>query len=199
MKVGDVDHAKPPPEWQPETLDLSKRTVIWKLQKSLYCLRNAPRRWHDHLEQILKKCGFVPTMLDTCLWTHTTKRVSLVFHVDDMLLAGTHHVIKEILTELSRHLELQSSEVTTKPTRNLGPNLVKRRSGTTLELMLRMWNACWRSSTSPRSRVHQHCDGNVAKEMSASEQRVYRQLVGKMLWIDRADLRCAIEKASSRT
>ena len=48
-------------------------------------------------------------MLYTCLWTHTTKRVSLVFHVDD-LLAGTHQIIKEILTELSRDLELKSSE-----------------------------------------------------------------------------------------
>ena len=35
------------------------------------------------------------------------------------------------------------------------------------------------------------------KEMPASERRVYRQLVGKLLWIDRADLRCAMEKASS--
>ena len=35
------------------------------------------------------------------------------------------------------------------------------------------------------------------KEKLASEQRVYRQLVGKLLWIDRADLRCAMGKASS--
>ena len=33
MKDCDVVFAKPPPEWQPETLDPSKRTVIWKLQK----------------------------------------------------------------------------------------------------------------------------------------------------------------------
>ena len=35
------------------------------------------------------------------------------------------------------------------------------------------------------------------QDMLASEQRVYRQLVGKLLWIDLADLRCAMEKASS--
>ena len=35
------------------------------------------------------------------------------------------------------------------------------------------------------------------KEMPASEQRVYRQLVRKLLWIDRADFRCAMGKASS--
>ena len=96
MQDGDVVYAKPPPEWQPETLDPNTRTVIWKLQKSLYGLRSAPRRWQDHLEQILKKCGFVPNMLDTCLWIHTTKRVSLVFHVDDLLLAGTYQIVKEV-------------------------------------------------------------------------------------------------------
>ena len=32
------------------------------------------------------------------------------------------------------------------------------------------------------------------KEMPASEQRVHRQLVGKLLWIDRVDLRCAMGK-----
>ena len=41
---------------------------------------------------------------------HTTKRVSLVFHVDGLLLAGTHQIISEVLAELSRDLELTSSE-----------------------------------------------------------------------------------------
>ena len=35
------------------------------------------------------------------------------------------------------------------------------------------------------------------KEVPASEQRVHRQFVGKLLWIDRANLRCAMGKASS--
>ena len=72
MKHGDVAYAGPPPEWQPEKFDPNKDTVIWKLQKSLYALRSAPRRWQDHLEEILKKCGFVANILDTCLWTHPT-------------------------------------------------------------------------------------------------------------------------------
>ena len=38
MKDGDVEYARPPPEWQPETLDPNKGTVIWKLQESLYGL-----------------------------------------------------------------------------------------------------------------------------------------------------------------
>ena len=74
------------------------------------------------MAQILRKCGFVPNLpVDT----HTTKRVSLVFHVDDLLLAGTDQIISEVLADLSRVLELQSGEVTTKPTRYLGRILVK--------------------------------------------------------------------------
>ena len=64
-----------------------------------------------------------------------------------------------------------------------------------------MRTACWRSSTCPRSRAHQNCDGNarrqIEKEMPTSEQRVHQQLVGKQSWVDRADLRCAMGKASS--
>ena len=70
MKDGDVEYARPPPEWQ---LDPNKGTVIWKLQERLYGLRSAPRRWQDHREQILRKCGFVQNILDTCLWAHTRR------------------------------------------------------------------------------------------------------------------------------
>ena len=31
--------------------------------------------------------------------------------------------------------------------------------------MLRMWTACWRSSTCPRSKAHQHCAGNAVRKM----------------------------------
>ena len=125
IKDGDVLYARPPPEWQPETLDPNKGTMIWTLQKSLYGPRSAPRRGQDHLEEILRKCGFVANMLDTCLWSHPTTRVSLVFQVGDLLVAGTHKYISEVLVELRRDLELKSNEVTTKPTRYLGRTLVK--------------------------------------------------------------------------
>ena len=135
MKDGDVVYARPPPEWKPEILDPNKNTVIWKLQKSLYGLRSAPRRWQDHLEEILRKCGFVANLLDTYLETHPTKRVSLVFLVDDLPLAGTHKKINEVLAELRCDMEFKSNEVTA---------------------MLRTWRTCWRSSTCPRPKAHKH-------------------------------------------
>ena len=38
---------------------------------------------------------------------------------------------------------------------------------------------------------------NDEEELPQSEQRLYRQLFGKLLWIDRVALRCAMGKASS--
>ena len=171
MKDGDVVFARPPPEWQPETLYSSKVTVIWKLQKSLYGLRSAPRRLQDHLEEILRKCVFVANMLDTCLWTHPTKRASLVFHVDDLMLAGMLKNISEVLVELRGDLEIKSNEVTIKPTRYLGRTLVKTEEeynsgvvasyvrnmrSATSKLLPRTWRTCWRSSKRPRSKAHKY-------------------------------------------
>ena len=169
MKDGDVVYARPPPEWQLETLDPSKGTVIWKLQKSLYGLRTAPRRWQDHLEDILKNCGFVANMLDTCLWTHPSKRVSLVFHVDDLLLAGTRQTVTDILSEPKRDLEPKSSEVTTKPTRCLRRTLVRTKEEYNFGV------TCWRSSTCPCSRAHLHCAENAVRPMRRSYQQASRR------------------------
>ena len=47
MKARDVVYARRPLEWLPQSLDHSKGTVVWKLQKSLCGLRSAPRRWQD--------------------------------------------------------------------------------------------------------------------------------------------------------
>ena len=48
-----------------------------------------------------------------------------MFHIDDLLFAGTRQTVTEIVSELERDLEPKSSEVTTKPTRFLGRTLVR--------------------------------------------------------------------------
>ena len=131
-------------------------------------------------------------MLDTCLWSHTTKRVALVFHVDDLLLAGTHQVITEILTELSRDLGAQEQRG---GTRDLGRTLFKTEGrynfgvdASHVESMLGEFNMSALKS-SPTLRWERR----ERDEKECLQAR--KELVGKLLWIDRADLRCAIEKS----
>ena len=76
------------------TLDPSKGTVVWKLQKSLYGLRSAPRRWSRSSRSAASSrtcmalaCGPTPrseyhsySMWTTCCWlerTRSSKKSSL--------------------------------------------------------------------------------------------------------------------------
>ena len=112
--------------------------------------------------------------------------------MDDLLLAGTHQIISEVLAELSRDLELKSGEVTTKPTRYLGRTLAKINEynfgvdASHAESMLEEFNMSALKSSPTLRWERRETD---EKEMPASEQRVYLQLVGKLLencyrWIE---------------
>ena len=59
MKDGDVACATHPPAWSPAILESNVGTVVRKLEKSLYGLPSAPKRWQENLENILTKAGFV--------------------------------------------------------------------------------------------------------------------------------------------
>ena len=108
------------------------------------------------------------------------------------MLAGTHQIISEVLAELSRDLELQSGEVTEKPTRFLGRILVKIKEcnfgvdASHVGSMLEEFNMSALKSSPTLRWERRETD---EKDMPASEQRVYRQLVGKLLenccgWIE---------------
>ena len=100
-----------------------------------------------------------------------------MFLVDDLLLAGTHQIISEVLAELSRDLELKSSEVTTKLTRYLGRTLVKTEEGHNFgvdasyaESMVAEFNMSALKSSPTLKWERRETD---EKDMPASEQRVY--------------------------
>ena len=126
-------------------------------------------------------------MLDTCVCTHPTKRVSLVFHVDDLLLARTRQMVTEILSELRGDLELKSSEVTTKPTlpgtnpcKNKGRVLTLESEASCVQDMLEEFNMSALESTLA---LRWDCRETDEVGPPANEQKVYRHLVGKLLRI----------------
>jgi hypothetical protein len=79
---------------------------VYKLNKAMYGLKNAPRAWSDHLMGILGKLGYTQSKKDDCLWS---KRVGktyahLLFHVDDMLCVSNDAQFRE-----SCYLELKQN------------------------------------------------------------------------------------------
>ena len=158
------------------------------LEECLWPERSVPRRWQDHLEQIL-------------LWTHDETSITRIPR--GRLVVGWNapdHQGNPHSTE--RRPGAQEQRCDDETNALLGTNPGKKTKegynfgvhASYVESMLEEFNTCaLKSSPTLRwERQEQH-----EKEMPASEQRVYRQLVGKLLWIDRADLRCAMGEASS--
>ena len=68
----------------------SQPNMIYKLQKSLYKLKQAPRCWFAKLSIALKSYGFQQSYLDYSLFTLHRKDTQLVVlvYVDDLIIAG---------------------------------------------------------------------------------------------------------------
>ena len=63
---------------------------ICKLDKSIYGLRQASRRWNIHFDQTVKEFGFIQNEDESCVYKKVSGShvVFLVLYVDDILLIG---------------------------------------------------------------------------------------------------------------
>lgn len=64
------------------------RKGYWYLLKTLYGLRQSPRRFNEHLNGTLTKLGWESCTFDPCLYRHVKSGAYLVVVVDDMILAS---------------------------------------------------------------------------------------------------------------
>ncbi|CAI5996393.1 unnamed protein product [Closterium sp. NIES-64] len=95
----------------------------WSLRRPVYCLRQAPREWHDTLRTTLAALGFAPSTADPSLFLRTDTSLPpfyILVYVDDLVFAivdtaGLAHVKFELqkrhtctdLGELRSYLGLQ--------------------------------------------------------------------------------------------
>lgn len=79
--------------------------VVFKLQKSLYGLRQAPRCWFTKLVAALKNYGFVQSHFDYSLfvWRNGDVQLSVLVYVDDLILGGNNaHAVTDLKSYLER-------------------------------------------------------------------------------------------------
>jgi hypothetical protein len=75
---------------QPEAfVKKGAETKVCRLKKSLYGLKQSPRKWNSTLSEYLKKMNFVQSINDPCLYVKKGKvPIYIVVYVDDMLVAS---------------------------------------------------------------------------------------------------------------
>lgn len=87
--------------YQPQWYEVEgKEYKVYKLNKSLYGLKQFSRQWHHTFQNAIISYGFVPNNYDHCIytWNSGSYYIILSLYVDDILLAGN---------DINRILELK--------------------------------------------------------------------------------------------
>ncbi len=86
---------------------------LWRLNKCLYGLKDASRKWYMRLQTKLKELGFKKSPLDKGLFylIKDGKLIGIVgIHVDDFFYAGTKEFIEEIMPKILGIFKVGKSE-----------------------------------------------------------------------------------------
>nr|KYP55762.1 Retrovirus-related Pol polyprotein from transposon TNT 1-94 [Cajanus cajan] len=81
------------------------KSMVCKLKKSIYGLKQASRQWYHKFHQVITSYGFEPNIVDDCVYHKFSgsKYIFLVLYVADILLAsndiGLLHETKRFLTK----------------------------------------------------------------------------------------------------
>jgi hypothetical protein len=68
---------------------------VYKLSKSLYRLKQAPRGWYARLKTFLLEHGYIMGSVDKTLFTlnHGTDFLLVQIYVDDIFFCGSSHTL----------------------------------------------------------------------------------------------------------
>ena len=81
---------------------------IWKLKKSLYGIKQAPKCWHKALVQAFKMYDFLPCEFDPCVFTNNDQSIYVAVYVDDLLvIAKKEEEIKKVSDLLNDNFKMQ--------------------------------------------------------------------------------------------
>lgn len=95
---------------QPQGFSTKDRTMVCKLCKSLYDLRQAPRAWFNKLASTLAMFGFVKAKSDSSLFVRSSaSSVTYVLaYVDDIIVTGSDSsALTQLITQLHHQFALK--------------------------------------------------------------------------------------------
>jgi len=76
-----------------------KEDWVYRLNKAMYGLKNAPKAYSDHFMGVLTDLGFKQSDADECLWSMKKGKSFLhyLFHVDDILVVSNDFDLRDTM------------------------------------------------------------------------------------------------------
>ena len=160
--------------------EANQKGMLWLLNKCLYGLKDASRKWYLRVMEKLKELGFQTSKFDSAMFflIKDNKLVGVVaLHVDDFLHAGSPYFNDTILPQLMSCFKVGKSEA--KEFMYTGFYLKQDNTGVRLDQ-----NKYVANCTIPTIDVKQMKDRE--REMNQDELSLLRQITGVVNWTARA-------------
>ena len=173
-----VVHVKPPKE--------AKTSKLWKLNKTAYGLKDAPREWYLRLREKVLALGCNLSTTDYGLFfMHQEGKLIglLILYVDDILFGGNDRFLQEVIEKLKTIFEISSEQESA--FKYLGISIMQAEDGTiTVDQKQYINNIKQIPISSERS-----CEKDST--LTSQERTLLKSVVGKLNWatgISRPDL-----------
>lgn len=180
---------------------------VWKLNSSLYGLKQSARQWHQCLGDHLKTIGFVPAQVDPSMYIlkeNGSITGTILVHVDDILLAGTSSSIKKVKDLLSKKFQLTRNE---EVSHFLSFNITRDREtkSFTMNQSSYIHDLVEQHQLENARSVSTPCDNSFKDLCKNSDPQLvthqpYCSLIGALLWLSngtRPDITFAVNRLSS--
>ena len=194
----------------PSQFNEEGKPVIWRLNKSLYGLRRAPRHWFDKFTVHLIAEGYRQSPFDPCVFTKRegTNFIHAALHVDDVISVSNNEAMqRELAEKMKQHFKLTESDSLENV---LGFHINYNPDGS---LLLSQPLAIQRAietmfgeageteiteAITPMSATFNDLDQDSSP---ACDKTAYLQIVGQLIWIcrTRPDIAFAVNRLSTRS
>ena len=158
--------------------DVCSSDYCWKLNRCIYGLNDAPRKWYNKVKDVLLSLGAKVSIFDNALFLwHDQKgdlQGILASHVDDFMFGGTEWFLSNVVNEVKKTFLISSHELGS--FKFLGLNIVQSSDCITMDQEQYISNKVEPIPvSSSRGRMNN-------AELNSDERSDLKRLSGQMLW-----------------
>jgi hypothetical protein len=87
--------------------------MVWKLNRTIYGLKQSPREFNSLVDAYLVREGFTPTPADPCIYTRDingSNPILIGLYVDDIITAGRGNIFNEFNAKLEEKFKMKPGE-----------------------------------------------------------------------------------------